>query len=553
MLISADINDKHYGDKILYKDLHFTLEKSEKVGMIGRNGVGKSTLFAILTGSDNDYDGNVQKSRGTIIASTRQEHINQQNISVVDYILSELPKYEELKKVIDNFNSVNSPSNNQMNKYSDAINHFASLGFYEVEDSVKRQLLTYQITEKMAIMPIKNLSGGQKRFVELVKIAHSKADVVLIDEPTNHMDYVAKNMFIDWLNEAHNTAMLIITHDRDVLANVDRILEIKDQKCLSYKGNYDAYLKQNSTSTISSIQNYEVAQATIANLKKQIEYAKSRAPGYKGKSANNPWVVMQNRLKKELAEIESKINKPSFWIDQESLSHLHNKASTSYHKYKAKNIKISSVKDTSTAAQLPIISVSNLSLGYDKPLFSNMTFDLSEGQRLRIHGRNGTGKTSLIKTVLSVAADEKPIATVFSGKINVRPKLKIGIYEQEISNKYIDLTLYNAIERLYLDNNLPINEQLISRLMSDYLFDPISDSKLSLNTLSGGQKARFQLISMLCNNPQLLILDEPTNHLDLPSIEELETALLRYQGTILFVSHDTYFVNKFEYKEINIY
>lgn len=552
MLVAINIASKHFGDKTLYRDLQITIEKNEKIGLIGRNGVGKSTLFAMLTNADTDYDGQILVSRNTIIVSTRQEHIGYENQPVIKYILSELPKYTELKNTIDSFAKLQKPSINQLNKYSDAINHFSSLGYYDIEESVLRQLETYQITNDMAKMPLINLSGGQKRFCELVKISHSNADLILIDEPTNHMDYFAKNAFIEWVKSAHSKSIFVITHDRDVLANMDRIIEIKDCQAISYNGNYDAYLKQNSTNTINSIQTYEVAQATIANLKKQIEYAKSRAPGYKGKSANNPWVVMRNRLEKELVEVEKSAAKPSFWIDSESLNKMHNKTTASYHKYKAKNIRIVTDINNTNQAQLPIIMVNDLSVGYDKPLFKPISFKLLENSQLRLHGRNGAGKTTLIKYLLKLADGSENDITNFSGKAEIRPKTQIGIYEQEIASKYIDLTLGQAIERLYLDKNIAINEQRLYQIMSDYLFDPISDAKLTLKKLSGGQKARFQIIAMLCNNPQLLILDEPTNHLDLPSIEELESALLKYKGAILFVSHDSYFVSKFTYEQLEI-
>lgn len=552
MLLNIDITDKHFGDKVLYNDLQFSLDKGEKVGLIGRNGVGKSTLFAMLTGEDTDYDGAIQTARNTIIISTRQEHHDQLEMPAVDYILSELPQYKELKHIIDTYPASMATSQTKMNTYSDALEQFGVLGYYTIEDSVLRQLATYQIDEQKARGPIKNLSGGQKRFVELVKIAHANADIALIDEPTNHMDYVAKAAFIKWLSEVSNLAVLVITHDRDVLKEVDKIIEIKDGQAISFKGNYDAYLQQNSTSTVSAIQDYEVAQATIANLKKQIEYARARAPGYKGKSANNPWIVMKNRLEKELAKIEATTQKPSFWIDRESLDQLHSKAATSYQKYKAKNIRIGSTHAQNTGAQLPIIDVRDLSLGYSTPLFQHITFQLPEAGRVRLHGRNGAGKTTLIKTIVATANGTKSDATYYDGFIDTRAKLAIGMYEQEIASKYLDLPLETALERLYLDQDLSISNQRIRQLMGDYLFDPIGDGRIPLSMLSGGQKARFQIIAMLSNNPQLLILDEPTNHLDLPSIEELENALRAYKGAIIFVSHDGYFVNGFDHETVTI-
>lgn len=547
MLISVDIQDKHFGDKVLYKDLQFVLEKNEKVGVIGRNGAGKSTLFGMLAGLDSEFDGEIKTAKNTVIISTRQEHSDVDDQTVIDYILDELPQYKKLKAIIDGFGESENMSNNAMNRYSDALEQFSSLGYYTIEDTVLEKLKTYQIDESKARGDLKNLSGGQKRFVELVKIANANADLALIDEPTNHMDYVAKNDFIEWLDGVRNLAVLVITHDRDVLEKVDRIVEIKEGRALVFKGNYDSYLLQNSSSTVTAIKNYEIDEATITNLKKQIEFARARSA-----KGGPRWVTLRERYERELKEILDNRKKPSFWIDRESLAKLHPKAVEGYGKYKAKNIRIGATSgsaDTNKAYQ-PIIDVDNLSLGYNDPLFKAISFRLMEGDKLRFHGRNGAGKTTLIKSILAVADDEKIPANIFAGTIEVRPKLAIGTYEQEISDKYLDLSLEVALEQLYLDKNLPINDQKIRQLMSDYLFNPITDAKVPLNMLSGGQKARFQLISMLANNPQLLILDEPTNHLDLPSIEELENAIHRFTGAIIFVSHDGFFVKGFEHETL---
>jgi len=553
MLINVDITDKHFGDKVLYSDLQFSLDKNEKVGVIGRNGAGKSTLFAMLAGDDTEFDGEIQKARGTIIVSTRQEHHGLLETPVIDYILSELPNYTKLKHIIDTYPESMGTSQTKMNVYSDALEQFSSLGYYTIEDSVLQQLATYQIDEAKADGALGNLSGGQKRFVELVKIAHANADLALIDEPTNHMDYVAKDAFVKWLSGVSGLTILVITHDRDVLKHVDRIIDIRDGQAYSYKGNYDAYLKQNSTSTVSAIQSYEIAQATMENIRKQIVYARRMKAGASTAGGKkNPFVVMEERLTKELRKLEAANPKPNFWIDRESISQMHSKTAASYDKYKAKNIRIGSVATANRGAQLPIIDVHDLSLGYSEPLFRGVSFQLPEGGRIRLHGRNGAGKTTLIKSIVATAVGQKSDATSFAGYIDIRAKLTIGMYEQEIADKYFNLPLETALERLYLDQGLSITDQRIRQLMGDYLFDPIGDGKIPLSTLSGGQKARFQLIAMLSNNPQLLILDEPTNHLDLPSIEELENALHKYKGAIIFVSHDGYFVNGFEHETITI-
>lgn len=553
MLVSIDNIDKRFGDKVLYSDLSFRIEKAEKIGVIGRNGVGKSTVFNLLSGSDTEFDGSIQFARNTITVATRQEHHGLEDISPVTYILSELPEYTNLKKVIDDFEHTVNPSNAKMNAYSDALEQFSSLGYYEVEESILRELATYQIGEDKARGKLGSLSGGQKRFVELVKIAHSKADLALIDEPTNHMDYVAKDAFIAWLKTIGTMSALIITHDRDVLAEVDRIIEIKDGQAYEFKGNYQAYLKQNSSSTVSKMHDYEIAQASIENLKKQIAYAVRMKPSASvAGGKKNPFIVMENRLTKQMNELIANNPKPSLWIDRESLEQISDKVTGNYHKYKSKNIRIGTKSDGPTSSGTPVVAFDKLGLGYTHPLFTNLTAQLRDGEHMRLHGRNGAGKTTLVRSILAAEAGEPATTPIHEGTIAIRPKTTIGVYEQEVGPEYFDLPLVDAIERLYLDRDIKINQQKIMQLMGDYLFNPNTDGRVPISQLSGGQKARFQLISMLAGDPQLLILDEPTNHLDLPSIEELEDALQRYGGAIIFVSHDSYFVNKFDCQTIPI-
>ena len=553
MLVSIDNIDKRFGDKVLYNDLSFRIEKAEKVGVIGRNGVGKSTIFNLLSGYDTEFDGSIQFARNTITVATRQEHHGLENLNPVDYILSELPNYTKIKKVIDGFEHTTNPSNAKMNAYSDALEQFSSLGYYEVEESILRELATYQINEDKARGELKNLSGGQKRFVELVKIAHSQADLALIDEPTNHMDYVAKDAFIAWLKGIGTMSALIITHDRDVLAEVDRIIEIKDGQAYEFKGNYKAYLKQNSSSTVNQMKSYEVAQASIVNLKKQIAYAKRMKPSWSGTAdQKNPFIVMENRLTKQMNELIANNPKPSLWIDRESLEQISDKVTGNYHKYKAKNIRIGTKADGQASSGTPVVAFDNLSLGYAHPLFENLTAQLRDGEHMRLHGRNGAGKTTLVRSIIAAENGNQAPTPLHSGAIVIRPKTTIGIYEQEVGETYFNMPLADAIEKLYMDRDVKINQQKIMQLMGDYLFNPVTDGRVPISQLSGGQKARFQLISMLAGDPQLLILDEPTNHLDLPSIEELEDALQRYGGAIIFVSHDSYFVDKFDCQTIAI-
>ena len=549
MIADIHITEKSFGDKTLMKDVKFSVDDGEKVGVVGRNGVGKSTLFGILSGKDTDYTGEVIFRRGITVATTAQEHHGLGEQTVMSYILGGLPEYSKLKKIIDEYPLTMGDNMRKIEEYTQALERFDQKGFYQVEEKIERELSNFQL-DGYGNRRISSLSGGQKRLVEIVKIMHSEAHLALIDEPTNHMDYVAKQQFIDWMNSQPHQAMLIITHDRDVLGQVDRIVEIKDGQAVSYRGNYDAYLKQNAQATTAGMNNFEQIEKRIVNLKQKVlDYQrlkeKSRNPGTIQKFKR-----LENEARVELEEL-SEMEKPTFWIDKESASQLDYKSAERYGKFKSRNIRLS-MKDASSRSQHVLVRAENVAVGIgERILFEDVNIDLREGEAIEIRGRNGAGKTTLIRMILASGKsfDDGPI--LYSGDIFLDPQVRIGVYEQEIDERYLSDPLEKAIEKLYMSRDLSISDTKIRQLLADYLFTD-ADRMTPLARLSGGQKARFQIISMLANDPQLLILDEPTNHLDLPSIEELETALAKYSGAILYVSHDNYFREKLGGKVVQI-
>ena len=549
MIADIHITEKSFGDKTLMKDVKFSVDDGEKVGVVGRNGVGKSTLFGILAGTDNDYTGEVVFRRGITVATTAQEHHGLGEQTVMAYILSGLPEYPELKKIIDEYPLTMGDNMRKIEEYTQALERFDQKGFYQVEEKIDRELSNFQL-EGFGNRKISSLSGGQKRLVEIVKIMHSEAHLALIDEPTNHMDYVAKQQFIDWMNSQPHQAMLIITHDRDVLGQVDRIVEIKDGQAVSYRGNYDAYLKQNAQATTAGMNNFEQIEKRIVNLKQKVlDYQrlkeKSRNPGTIQKFKR-----LENEARAELAEL-SEMEKPTFWIDKESASQLDYKSAERYGKFKSRNIRLS-MKDASSRSQHVLVRAENVAVGIgERILFEDVNIDLREGEAIEIRGRNGAGKTTLIRMILASGKSFDGGPVLYSGDIFLDPQVRIGVYEQEIDERYLSDPLEKAIEKLYMSRDLSISDTKIRQLLADYLFTD-ADRMTPLARLSGGQKARFQIIAMLANDPQLLILDEPTNHLDLPSIEELETALAKYSGAILYVSHDNYFREKLGGKVVQI-
>ena len=549
MIADIHITEKSFGDKTLMKDVKFSVDDGEKVGVVGRNGVGKSTLFGILSGKDTDYTGEVIFRRGITIATTAQEHHGLGEQTVMTYILGGLPEYPELKKIIDEYPLTMGDNMRKIEEYTQALERFDQKGFYQIEEKIERELSNFQL-DGYGNRRISSLSGGQKRLVEIVKIMHSEAHLALIDEPTNHMDYVAKQQFIDWMNSQPHQAMLIITHDRDVLGQVDRIVEIKDGQAVSYRGNYDAYLKQNAQATTAGMNNFEQIEKRIVNLKQKVlDYQrlkeKSRNPGTIQKFKR-----LENEARAELAEL-SEMEKPTFWIDKESASQLDYKSAERYGKFKSRNIRLS-MKDASSRSQHVLVRAENVAVGIgERILFEDVNIDLREGEAIEIRGRNGAGKTTLIRMILVSGKSFDGGPVLYSGDIFLDPQVRIGVYEQEIDERYLSDPLEKAIEKLYMSRDLSISDTKIRQLLADYLFTD-ADRMTPLARLSGGQKARFQIIAMLANDPQLLVLDEPTNHLDLPSIEELETALAKYSGAILYVSHDNYFREKLGGKVVQI-
>lgn len=549
MIADIHITEKSFGDKTLMKDVKFSVDDGEKVGVVGRNGVGKSTLFGILSGKDTDYTGEVIFRRGITVATTAQEHHGLGDQTVMAYILSGLPEYSKLKEIIDEYPLTMGDNMRKIEEYTQALERFDQKGFYQVEEKIERELSNFQL-DGYGNRKISSLSGGQKRLVEIVKIMHSEAHLALIDEPTNHMDYVAKQQFIDWMNSQPHQAMLIITHDRDVLGQVDRIVEIKDGQAVSYRGNYDAYLKQNAQATTAGMNNFEQIEKRIVNLKQKVlDYQrlkeKSRNPGTIQKFKR-----LENEARAELAEL-SEMEKPTFWIDKESVGQLDYKSAERYGKFKSRNIRLS-MKDASSRSQHVLVRAENVAVGIgERILFEDVNIDLREGEAIEIRGRNGAGKTTLIRMILTSGKSFDSVPILYSGDIFLDPQVRIGVYEQEIDERYLSDPLEKAIEKLYMSRDLSISDTKIRQLLADYLFTD-ADRMTPLARLSGGQKARFQIIAMLANDPQLLILDEPTNHLDLPSIEELETALAKYSGAIIYVSHDNYFREKLGGKVVQI-
>lgn len=550
MLLSINVTEKSFGDKNLYSDLSFDIDDNEKVGLIGRNGTGKSTLLHMITGDDTDYQGDIDLKKNTVVIASRQEHHGHEAKTVLEYIQGDLPEFEHLYHIVSTYPATMGEHTGKIQKYTDALERFDHLGYYQIEAELERAFEDYQLAPEKLHGTLEELSGGQKRMVELIKVQRARGHLALIDEPTNHMDYAAKESFIKWLKAAPE-AVMVITHDRDVLRNVDKIVEIRNGRAYTFRGNYEHYLKVNKGQITSQVNEYSLIQRRIQNLSNDlIRFRRLK------ERARDPGTIkrFKSQEEKTAAELEklSKTEQPSFWIDRESAEDLNPKMTDAYQKYKAKNIKLTTNSKDSRSSRL-LVETRNLSLGYDdQPLFGNINFSLREGERIRLHGRNGAGKTTLVNAIMAKVNDEPMTSKLFTGTIATEKELNLGHYEQEIDEKYLPLKLRDAIEQSCMEKDVPVSDQKVKQLLSEYLFNPATDGDTPIERLSGGQKARFQIIRMLVDNPMILVLDEPTNHLDLPSIEELEDALTNYHGAVIYISHDSFFARKVGGETINI-
>jgi ATP-binding cassette subfamily F protein 3 len=550
MVLSVDISEKSFGDKLLYDQLRFDVQEGEKIGLIGRNGTGKSTLFHLITGADTDFQGDIATARNAIIVFSRQEHHGHEAKTVLEYIQGDLPEYAELASIIDTYPAHMGENQRKMEHYAEALNRFSQLGYYQIEDEIGQAFEDYQLDPAKMHGLVSELSGGQKRMIELIKVQRSRGSLALIDEPTNHMDYIAKQSFIKWLKSTKE-AVLVITHDRDVLRAIDRIIEIRDGRAFPFRGNYEQYLNINKNQITAQVNEYDLIQRRISNLREDVVRFRRMKEKARDPGTIKRFKSQELQASAELLRLQD-TEKPSFWIDQESAEDMTTKMTTAYEKYKAKNIKLNTRSKEIETSRL-LVQVDKLSLGYnDVQLFQDISFSLREGERIRLHGRNGAGKTTLVGAIMAHIEGRPAPSQCFAGTVATEKSLRVGLYEQEIDAKYLPLKLAEAIEQVCMDKDVPVGEQLVKQLLGNYLFDPASDGQMLVERLSGGQKARFQLIRMLVNQPELLILDEPTNHLDLPSIEELENALTQYHGAVIYISHDSYFANKLAGETITI-
>lgn len=505
MILSCNNISKSFGTDVIIKSCSFNIEDHEKAAIVGINGAGKSTLLKIITGIEPADTGLVTLAKDkTLGYLSQQQNLNSDNtiydelLSVKHYILdmeAQLRRIENLMKSADD-----EALETLMKKYSDLNHEFELNNGYAYKSEITGVLKGLGFAEEDFTLNVNTLSGGQKTRVALGRLLLSKPDIILLDEPTNHLDMES----ISWLENYllnYSGAVLIVAHDRYFLDKiVSKIIELDNGNATVFSGNYTDYASKKAILRNMQLKEYLNQQREIKHQEEVITKLK------------------QFNREKSIKRAESRekmLNKMEFVDKPEIL-----------------NDKMDIKLEPNVISGNDVLTVDNLTKGFDGTvLFDNICFQIKRGERVALIGSNGTGKTTILKLINGIIPAD-------SGSIYLGAKVNIGYYDQEHHVLDPDKTIFDEIRDAYPDlNNTQIRNTLAAFLFTNEdVFKYIKD-------LSGGERGRVSLAKLMLSNANFLILDEPTNHLDITSKEILENALNSYTGTVLFVSHDRYFIN----------
>ncbi|SNS84421.1 ATP-binding cassette, subfamily F, member 3 [Anaerovirgula multivorans] len=519
IILSCNNVTKSFGVDLIIKNISFSINKGEKVGLVGVNGAGKSTLFKILCQQLSYDEGELYIAKSTKVGYLEQNNLLDPSNTVYDevvWVFSDLIEMEEqLRKleleIADLGKTLNESSllASSMEEYSLMLESFNEKNGYGFRSAVRGVLRGLGFSEEEFNQPIPQLSGGQKTRISLAKLLLSKPDILMLDEPTNHLDIEA----VEWLEgflKDYDGTILMISHDRYFLDQlVNRVMEIENHQLESYNGNYTDFMKKKQIIRDHQLKEYIEQQKEINRQKDMIRRLRQHGTE-----------KLMNRAKskeKQFAKLEE-LQAPQVKRD---------KAKMQFH--------------TSIKSGNDILSVENLAKSFeDIPLFRQVSFDIYRGERVALIGPNGIGKSTLFKIILNkIKANE--------GSLRLGHNVQIGYYDQEQEGLHPEKIVIDEI----WDEHINMNETEVRTLLGAFLFRGEEVFK-PVSTLSGGEKARLSLLKLILSNTNFLLLDEPTNHLDIDSKEVLEEALLQYDGTIFVISHDRYFLNRIATKLIDL-
>ncbi len=516
-MILMQLNDvsKSFGADEILANIKLEIKENDRIAIVGRNGAGKSTLLKIMAGEFSHDSGELFKPKNLTIGYLTQhtsleshKTIWDKMLEVFDHLLKQQEELRQMERKMQQTASLSDTNYDQLlADYDKKQQKFEEDGGYEYEANIKTVLTGLNFGDIPYDTPVNELSGGQKARLALGQLLLKRPDLLILDEPTNHLDIDTMTWLEQYLG-SYPGAIVIVSHDRYFLDKTAAIVyEISRNRSKKYNGNYSYYLEQRALDYEREWKEYEKQQGEIKKMEDFIQKNIVRASTTKR---------AQSR-RKQLEKME-RIDKPKG--DEKSASFTF-------------RINRTSGND--------VLKIDQLSFQYDdNPVFKHVTIHANRGERIALTGPNGVGKTTLLKTITKQV---QPSA----GTINLGTNVEIGYYDQEQQQLTLSKTVLDELWDEYPDTD----EKDIRTVLGNFLFSG-EDVLNPVHSLSGGEKARLSLAKLMMQNANFLILDEPTNHLDIDSKEVLEGALMDFPGTILFVSHDRYFINRLADKVVEM-
>ncbi len=502
--VSNIIKSFSIGENIL-NGLSFQIYQGERVGILGKNGTGKTTLFKILTGEHECDSGSVNIAAGHSVGLLSQIPVYPKNFTVQDVLETAFDSIREIEEEMNGLvlQMKTDTSKRILNRYGALLEAYEAAEGYNIKVRMESFCSEWNISESMLKQTFEELSGGEKTRINLARLLLEKTDILLLDEPTNHLDLNTTEWLENYLSQFKGT-ILAISHDRLFLNHVvNRIIEIDDGKAEFYAGNYTFYAKEKERRYQEKLAQYKKEQAQIDHLEEAAEQLRMFA--FKGNDKTYRRAKSMEKRIERIGQSDNPIKESNLEYDFETTQFRGN----------------------------IMLSLENVCKSFEsKILFQDLNMTLGGGERIGLIGDNGAGKSTLIKVILG---EESPD----SGKIKIGPSVKVGYLPQTVVFSNPESTLLDAvIEELHCTPQVARNRLGAFRFREDDVFKPIS-------VLSGGERSRLRLCMLMNSQVSLLILDETTNHMDISSREWIEEALENFSGTLLFVSHDRYFIDRF--------
>ncbi|AQR98152.1 ribosomal protection-like ABC-F family protein [Clostridium saccharoperbutylacetonicum] len=508
---------KYYGANMVLEDVTFDIQTSEKVGIVGENGCGKSTLLKILMGIEEHESGTISIKKNSTLGYLEQMPVYPEGFKVIDVLNIAFDKIDKLQKEMEVIEKQLTEANEAnmeklLNSYSKVQTNYESLGGYEKEEKLSKVCVGLKIDEEFKNKLFTELSGGEKTTVILGKILLQNPDILLLDEPSNHLDLETMEWLEAYLKE-YKGIVIIVSHDRYFLDNVvTKIIEIEDMKAKSYDGNYTAFVNEKDRQLKLQMEVFLDQQKKIKAIEKSI--AQLREWGKNGD--NTKFFKRAASMEKMLNKLE-RVNKPV--MERQNI-----------------NINV----NTGERSGDNVVIVKELYKSYEeKVLFNKADLLVRNKERVALIGANGCGKSTLIKILLGNLEADKGTATLGSS-------IKLGYLPQNVVFEDEDKTILETFRE-----DIVITDGKAREYLARYMFFGEMVFK-KVGALSGGERSRLKLAILMYKEVNLLILDEPTNHLDIASREELEEFLKDFEGTLLFVSHDRYFINNIANKVVEL-